>query len=147
MNTKRLLLTALVVFIVLEILSYLVHGVILASTYQMEEVQAAFRPEAEMMSKMWILYVTDIIWCFFFAFFFAKGYEGKGIMEGLRFGFYIGLFWSLVSSYQSYTFYLLPYSLAFQWFIYGMIISLLLGIVAALVYKPAAPVQTQEATA
>jgi len=32
----------------------------------------------------------------------------------------------------------MPYSLAFQWFIYGMIMSLILGVVAALLYKPAA---------
>ncbi|OGU48296.1 MAG: hypothetical protein A2000_02300 [Ignavibacteria bacterium GWB2_36_8] len=137
MNTKRLLITALVVFVLLEVMSYLIHGVILASTYQMDEVKVAFRPEEEMMGKMWIVYVTDIIWSFFFAFFFAKGYEGKGIMEGLRFGFYIGLFWSLVSAYQSYAFIPMPYSLSFQWFIYGMIQALILGIVASLVYKPA----------
>ena len=147
MNTKRLLLTALVVFIVLEVLGYLVHGVILASTYQMEDVKVAFRPEAEMMSKMWIMYLTDIIWSFFFAFFFAKGYEGRGIMEGVQFGFYIGLFWSLVFSYQSYAFVPMPYFLSFQWFIYGMIISIILGIAAALVYKPATAAQTQAAAA
>jgi len=45
MNTKRLLITALVVFVLLEVMSYLIHGVILASTYQMDEVKVAFRPE------------------------------------------------------------------------------------------------------
>jgi len=71
MNTKRLLLTALVVYILLEVLNYLVHGVILASTYQMEGIKEAFRPEAEMNSMMWITYLVDIVWAFFFAFFFA----------------------------------------------------------------------------
>ena len=137
MNTKRLLLTALVVYILLEVLNFLVHGVILASTYQMEGIKEAFRPEAEMMSKMWIMWVTDIIWAFFFTFFFAKGYEGKGIMEGVRFGFYIGLFWGLVSAYSNYVVIPIPYSLAFQWFICTMIVSIILGIVAALLYKPA----------
>ena len=94
---------------------------------------------------MWIMYVTDIIWSFFFAFFFVKGYEGKGIMEGLRFGFYIGLFWSLVSAYQSYAFVPMPYSLALKWFIFGMIESLILGVVAALVYKPASAAKTEPA--
>jgi hypothetical protein len=146
MNTKKLLLTTLVVFVLLEITGYLIHEVILSSTYQMEEVKSAFRTEAEMNSNMWIVWVTDIIWSFFFAFFFAKGYEGKGIMEGLRFGFYIGLFWALVSSYQSYAFIPMPYFLALQWFIFGMIQSLILGVAAALVYKPATAAQTQAAT-
>jgi hypothetical protein len=137
MNTKRLLLTALVVYILLEVLNFLVHGVILASTYQMEGVKEAFRPEAEMNGMMWIMYVIDIIWAFFFAFFFAKGYEGKGIMEGVRFGLYIGLFWGLVSAYGSYVTIPIPYSLALQWFIYSLIVSIILGIAAVLVYKPA----------
>ena len=137
MNTKKLLLTFIVVFILLEVMNYVIHMGILASTYQMEEVKAAFRPEAEMNSNMWIVWVTDLIWSFFFVFFFVKGYEGKGIMEGIRFGFYMGLFWSLVSAYQSYAFVPMPYSLAFRWFIFGMIEMLILGVVAALVYKPA----------
>ena len=145
MNTKKLLVTFIVVYILLEAMGYLIHGVILSSTYEMEEVKAAFRPEAEMNSNMWIVWLTDLVWAFFFVFFFAKGYEGKGIMEGLRFGFYMGLFWSLVSSYQSYAFIPMPYSLAFQWFIFGMITMLILGVVAALVYKPATA--SQPATA
>jgi uncharacterized membrane protein YvlD (DUF360 family) len=146
MNTKRLLLTALVVYILLEVLNYLVHGVILASTYQMEEIKEAFRPEAEMNSMMWITYLVDIVWAFFFAFFFAKGYEGRGIMEGLRFGFYIGLFWGLVSAYSYYTAIAIPASLAFQWFISTLIVSLILGVAAALIYKPATATQTEPAT-
>ena len=136
MNTKRLLLTALVVYILLEVLNYLIHGVILASTYQMEGVKEAFRPEAEMNSMMWIMFITDIIWAFFFAFFFAKGYERKGIMEGVRFGLYIGLFWGLVSAYGNYVVMPIPYFLALQWFISTLIVSIILGIAAALVYKP-----------
>ena len=147
MNTKKFWLTFIVIFILLEVLGFLVHGVLLKSTYQMEEVKAVFRPEAEMMSNMWIIWVTDFVWSFFFVFFFAKGYEGKGIMEGIRFGFYIGLFWGLVWAYQSYAFLPMPYSLAFQWFIYAMITSLILGAVASMVYKPATASQTQAATA
>lgn len=146
MNTKRLLLTALIVYILLEVLNYLVHGVILASTYRMEGIKEAFRPEEEMNSMMWLMYLIDIVWAFFFAFFFAKGYEGRGIMEGLRFGLYIGLFWGLVSAYSSYTVIPIPASLAFQWFISTLIVSLILGIAAALVYRPATATQTEPGT-
>jgi len=136
MNTKKLLITFIVVYVLLEVMGYLIHGVILASTYKLPEVADAFRSEAEMNSNMWIVWVLDLVWAFFFTFFFAKGYEGKGIMEGLRFGFYMGLFWALVSSYQSYAFVPMPGYLALQWFIFGMIQMLILGVVAALVYKP-----------
>ena len=42
----------------------------------------------------------------------------------------------MVSSYQSYAFVPMPYSLAFQWFIYGMIESLILGVVTTLINSP-----------
>ena len=145
MNTKKLLITFVVVYVLLEVMSYLIHGVILSSTYMSEEVKTAFRPEAEMNSNMWIVFVTDLIWSFFFVFFFAKGYEGRGIMEGLRFGFYIGLFWALVSSYQTYAFVPMPYSLALKWFIWGMIEMLILGVAAAVLYKPKEAVQAATA--
>jgi hypothetical protein len=147
MNTKKLLLSVLIVYILLEILNYLVHGVILSSTYQMEEVKAAFRPEAEMNSMMWIMFVVYFVWAFFFVFFFAKGYEGKGIMEGIRFGLYIGLFWGLVSAYGNYVVLPIPYYLAFQWFISSLVVSVILGAVTALVYKPAGAIHPQPAAA
>lgn len=138
MFTKKFFLTLLVVFIVLEALGFLVHTVLLSSQYESEELKAVFRSMEEMNARMWVMWVTDFIWCFFFVFFFAKGYENKGIMEGVRFGFYIGIFWGMVSAYQSYVIYPLPYSLTFQWFIYSLIIMIILGVVAALVFKPKA---------
>ena len=80
MNTKKFVLAFIVVYVLLELTNYLVHGVILASTYNSESVKELFR--SDMMSNMWIIWVTDLIWSFFFVFFFVKGYENKGIMEG-----------------------------------------------------------------
>lgn len=134
MDTKKLVLAFIVVFVVLEITNYLVHGVILSSTYMSEGVKEIFR--SDMSSNMWIIWVTDLIWSFFFVFFFVKGYENRGIMEGLRFGFYMGIFYGLVGSYQAYAMFPLPYSLAFQWFIYALIQFLILGLTASLIYKP-----------
>ncbi len=136
MNTKRFVLAFIVIFVLLEVMSYLVHSVILSSTYMSEGLKDIFRPEDQMNSYAWIIWVTDLIWSFFFVFFFVKGYENKGIMEGIRFGFYMGIFFSLVSSYQSFAIYPIPYSLAFQWFIYGLIEFLILGLIVSLIYKP-----------
>ncbi len=144
MNSKKLWLTFVVVYVVLEVTSYLIHGVLLIDTYQSEAVKEVFRSEEQMGSTMWIMWVTDLIWAFFFTFFFVKGYENKGIMEGVRFGIYMGLFVSLVVAYQNYAVLPIPYSLAIKWFIYGFIQSVILGITAALVYKPAAAETTSE---
>ncbi|MDQ7817499.1 MAG: hypothetical protein RDU14_10795 [Melioribacteraceae bacterium] len=136
MNIKKLLIAFIVVFIVLEVTNYLIHSVFLASAYASEEVSKVFRSMEEMESKMWIMWLVDIIWSFFFVFIFAKGYENKGIMEGIRYGIYMGLFIQLVAAYAQYAIYPLPYYLVLQWFIYGFIVYIILGIVTALIYKP-----------
>ena len=138
MNTKKLLLAFIIVYVIFEATNYLIHGVILAQTYLSQGVIDVFRGKADMESKMWVIFVTDLIWAFFFVFFFAKGYENKGIIEGVRFGFYIGLFHSLFYAYQNYALFPLLYSIVFQWFVFGMIQSILLGMVASILYKPKA---------
>jgi hypothetical protein len=90
-----------------------------------------------MESKMWIIGLVGFISAFLFTFLFTRGYEGKGIGEGLRFGLVIGLFTSIPMAYNSYATLPIPYSLAFQWFIYGTIATIILGAVVALIYRPA----------
>jgi len=138
MHTKKFWITMGAVFVVMEVLNFLIHGVMLADTYATEPLKSIFRSKEEMDGMMWIMLLMDLVWVYFFCFFFAKGYENKGIVEGLRFGLYIGLFWSMVFAYSSYAIYPLTYGIVFQWFIYGVIVSLILGVVASLVYKPAA---------
>lgn len=141
MNVKRLIIAFVVVFIVLELTNLLIHNVILASTYQKEEISKVFRTMQEIQSKMWVGWVIDIIWSFFFVFVFVKGYENKGWLEGLRYGIYIGLFISLPAAYYQYMVYPLPYYLTFQWFIYGLIQNIILGILTSLIYKKKEQVQ------
>jgi hypothetical protein len=134
MNKKRFFIAFIVIFILLEATNYLINNIILASTY--EQYKSIFRPMDDMMSKMWIIWVTDVVWSFFFVFFFVKGYENKGIGEGIRYGVYIGIFFGFVISYQNYVVYPVAYPLALQWFIYALIQALVLGIITSLIYKP-----------
>jgi hypothetical protein len=84
--------------------------------------------------------VLAIIGAFFFTFIFSKGYEGKGIMEGVRYGLYIGIWMASGMAYGSYSMINIPYSLALQWFIYGIIEYIVYGIVLSLVYGKQATV-------
>lgn len=136
MNQKKFWIAFIVIFIVYEVTNFLVHAVILGPAYQSEEAQALFRPMEVLESTQWLRLFTELVWSFFFTFIFVKGYENKGIMEGVKFGIYIGLFYSFVWAYQSYWMYPLPYSLAFQWFIFGLIQCVILGVLAAVIYKP-----------
>ena len=132
---KKLWIGFIVIFIAMAVLNMIIHGFILSSTYQTDEVSKIMRPESEMNSMMWIYYVVYIIQAFFFTFIFSKGYEGKGIIEGVRYGLYMGLLMATPMAYASYAMYPMPYSLALQWFIYGIIQYIILGVIIALVYK------------
>ncbi len=133
MNVKRYLAASVAVFIGAQVLEYLIHNVILRSLY--EETKHLWRPDME--SKMWIMWVVGLITSFLFVYIFSMGYERKGIMEGFRFGLVIGLFTALPMGYGTYVVIPIPYELAFKWFLYGTAEAIVLGIIAALVYKPA----------
>lgn len=134
MNIKRFVAASLAVFLVSQILEFLIHGVILKATY--DSLKHLWRPDME--SKMWIMYLVGFITSFLFTYIFVKGYENKGILEGVRFGVIIGLFTSIPMAYGTYAMIPIPYLLASHWFIYGMAETVAMGIVVALVYKPAA---------
>lgn len=132
MNVKRFISASIVVFVVFEALNFLIHGVILAGAYE----YTAELWRADMDQKMWIIYLGDLVKAFLFVFIFIKGYENKGWAEGLRYGFWIGLYVSIGMGFGSYAMYAIPFSMALQWFVYGVIQLVICGIVAAIIYKP-----------
>ncbi len=119
-----------VVFVVLALIEYIINTLFLASAY--EATANLWRPMAEM--KMWLFYIVYLFVAFFFTLIFSKGYEGKGAVEGLRYGFYVGMLMAVPMAYGSYAFMPIPYYLALQWFIYGLIEYIILGVVLALVW-------------
>jgi len=104
---------------------------ILASAYT--SLDHLWRPE--MNSLMWLYLLVGLFAAFMFVYIFTKGYEGKGLMEGLRFGIIIGLFVTIPNVFGQYFVYPLPFKLVVQWFAFGMIEFILIGVVAAALYK------------
>lgn len=131
---KKILLGFVAVFITLQILDGIVNLFILDAAYK--SISFLLRPEAEM--KYWILPIVGLFFSFFFTFIYSRGYEGKGILEGARYGLYIGLMIALPMSYGAYAMMPIPYSLALQWFIYGTIEYVIAGMVLAMVFRPKA---------
>ncbi len=132
---KKVWIGFIVVFVLMVILGYIIDTLILGSTY--ESLTNIWRPD--MQSKIWIFYLVMLFQAFFFSFIFSKGYEGKGIAEGVRYGLYIGIWLSVGMAYGSYAMIPIPYSLALQWFIYGVIQYIIYGIALALVFRKKAP--------
>ncbi len=139
MNWKRLFLAALAGYIFLQLSDFVFHGSMMSQTYEALAQSGVFRPEAEMIQYTWLMLLTGIVFSFFFTFIFARGYEGKGISEGIRFGLYITLFWVFVNAFNSFAIYPLPYSLAWMWILIGFIQMIIMGIIVSLVYKPKSP--------
>lgn len=121
-----------VVFILLVVLGMVIHGVLLSPIYS--TMEGMVRPQAEM--KMWIIFVVDAVIAYFFTLIFSKGYENKGIAEGVRYGLYIGLMFGISMAYGSYASMPIPYSLALQWFLYTIAQYIVCGIALAMVFKP-----------
>ena len=144
MNTKKWIITSLVVFVAATFMDFIINVLILGGAY--EATSHLWRPEVEMKQMMWIMWLSGLIWSFLFVYVFAKGYEGRGIMEGVRFGLIIGIFFTLPMSLGSYSFMPIPFSLAASWFITGVIEIVILGVLAALLYKPAAAPAVAEKT-
>jgi len=131
--SKKFWISFVATYVVYEILEFLIHGVLLKSTYMTEEVMKIMRSEADM--KMWIIYVAGLFFVFFFCLIFVKGMEGKGLMEGVRFGFYVGMMVSVPMAYVTYATQPIPYTMALQWFIYGLIECVVIGAAMAQLYQ------------
>jgi hypothetical protein len=136
--TKKFWMAFVAVFVAAEILSYVVYGLIMGPPFK--ALQNVWRSDAD--SLMWIYPVITLVGSFFFTFIFTKGYEGKGIMEGIRYGLYIGIWLSIGMAYGTYAMVAIPYGLTLEWFLLGIASNVVLGIVVSLVYgsksKPAA---------
>lgn len=134
MNNKTFWLGFLAVYIVWQILGYLIHGVLLQAHY--EALAPVFRPEGEMMDKMWLMYVSSALYLYLFCRIFTAGYQGKGMTEGVRFGLLLGLFFSIPAAMDQYVIYPISEAIAVLWFIAGVISFVIVGAVFAAIYRP-----------
>jgi len=132
MNIKRFFIAVLAILVAVVATNIIIHSFILMDTYV--SLKQIWRPD--MMNLMWIMYVTDLALAFLFVYIFTKGYENKGILEGIRYGLLMGLLLDGLGTFGQYMVYPIPLSLAVQWFVYGMIRFVILGIIVALIYRP-----------
>ena len=132
MNVKRFLAGGLAIFVVFQICDFIIHGLILGDIYM--SMTNVWRPD--MMSLMWIMYVSSFIFSYLMMYIFVKGYEDRGILEGVRFGILIGLMTYILGAFYQYALYPLPLSLVLKWAGYGFVEYILAGITAAAIYRP-----------
>ena len=119
-------------FLVILASDFVLHGVLLKDLYA--QTASAWRSEADMQAHMGYMLAGQAIAALFLVWIFAKGYEGKGLGEGVRFGLLIGAFGS-AHCFIQYAVTPIPCSLLCAW-VAGMLVqSVLAGLAAAAIYK------------
>ncbi|MBN1826705.1 MAG: hypothetical protein JW958_10590 [Candidatus Eisenbacteria bacterium] len=134
MRPRGILPAGVAVFIVYMILDWLLHGVFLESAYKAS--LPLWRPEAEMGRYAMVMWLGTLFYSFFFVFVFTKGYEGRGIAEGIRFGLYMGLLIGVPVTAGFWASMPIPNAIAGGWLAGGVIENMAVGAVAASIYRP-----------
>lgn len=132
MNIKRYLLASLVAFIVFQVTTFLIHGIILMDEYK--ALEKIWRPD--MMNWLWLMHTLDIPSTLIIVYIFTKGYENRGVAEGVRFGFWLGTLIWIGGGFATWITFPITFSLALKWFLYGVLQMMIVGIVIALIYRP-----------
>ena len=134
MKNKTFWIGFVAVFVVMQGLGYVIHEVMMGDTY--ERLASIFRPEAEINDMMWMMMVSGTVTIFMFCYIFTRGYEGKGIMEGVRFGALIGFLMAGPIAIDPHVIYPVPAEVASIWLISGIATLMVAGAVFAAIYKP-----------
>ena len=137
---KRTILAVLAVFIAWSALDFIIHQLILKGAY--EATANLWRPEAEMMAKMWVMYLAGLISAGAFVAIYACFVANKSVMTGLAYGLIFGVGVGAGMGYGSYVVMPIPYSMAFTWFAGAVIEAAVGGALAGLIIcKPSAPAE------
>jgi hypothetical protein len=132
---KKILLGGVVVFVAWEILDFVIHGLILGSTYATQP--NLFRPQAEM--KMGLLLVVTLIGALAFAAVYGWFVNPKSLATGVKYGLVWGFGGGVMMGYGTYGFMPIPHIMALAWFLGTWIEFTVAGLLAGLIIKPAVP--------
>ncbi len=133
MNTKRFIPSIIAVFTFVFIYEWILHGYLLAGLY--ESTPSLWRAKTEMPAYMNWLMLGQLVFTIMFCYIFLKGYENKGLMEGVRYGILIGLLF-IGPDMIFYAVQPLPANLVVYWCIGGLIEMIIAGVILASIYKP-----------
>jgi hypothetical protein len=119
---KRVSLAVIAVFVAWSVMDFLIHGVILASSYA--ATPSLWRPMNEM--KIPVLYISVLIAALSFVLVYAWFFARRGVLTGLRYGLLFGIGAGVSMGYGSYSVMPIPYHMALTWFL-GCVIEAAVG--------------------
>jgi len=108
------------------------HGFLLDPIYA--ESESLWRAKED--SIFWSLLLGQLLLPIIFLYIFLKGYENRGVWEGVRYGVLIGLLF-VPTNFIWYAVQPLPFILIVAWIVGGIIEMALAGAIVAKIYRPA----------
>ena len=128
---KRTVIAVVVVFIAWAILDFIIHGIILQSTY--EATASLWRPANEM--NMAHMYLVSLLFIVFFVLIYALLVEKKSLGSGIKYGILFGLGTGISMGFGSYCFMPIPLTLAWTWFFGAWIKATASGAIVGAILK------------
>jgi hypothetical protein len=134
MNTKRLVLALIVMFVAVFATNFLIHGVWLQSAYK--ETMNLWRSEPEMNARFVWMLLGQLLFASTFTVIWAAGFAEKQCAGcACSYGLLMALFFQ-AGTLINYVVMPLPPSLAVKWFVAGVAQGLVMGLLVYAVYKP-----------
>lgn len=128
---KRAIFSVVAVFIVWSILDFLIHGVLLNSTY--ESTAHLWRPMEEM--NMPLMYFVTLVFAICFVAIYALLIKQKSLVSGVKFGVLFGLATGISMGFGSYSYMPIPISLAWSWFFGTWVEVIVAGVIVGMLMK------------
>jgi hypothetical protein len=119
---KKTTISILAVFVVWSVMDFVIHGVILSSSYA--ATAALWRPMGEMKTSL--MHFTAFIASLTFVLIYSLLISQKGISTGLKYGVLFGLSVGVPMGYGSYSVLPIPYHMAFTW-CFGSVVEAIVG--------------------
>ena len=128
---KSIVLSIVAVFLAWSALDFVIHGVILQSSYQ--ATAQFWRPMNEM--KMGVMYVAVLIAAVAFVCVYARFFGPRGIRTGAEYGAWFGLGAGVSMGYGAYAVMPIPYAMAFAWFLGTLVEGIVGGIITGAIIR------------
>jgi len=130
---KQTILAIIAVFLTWSVFDFVIHGLLLADTYQ--ATAHLWRPEAEM--NMPLLSLVTLIFATGFVGIYSWFINAKSMAIAIKYGVVFGLAIGVSMGFGSYSYMPIPLDLAITWFIGTLVELSLAGVIIGLIIKPA----------
>jgi hypothetical protein len=128
---KRIVLAIVAVFVAWSALDFVIHGLILASSY--EATARLWRPMGEM--KFWVMHLAGLITAMSFVCIYGLLVAEKGIGTGVKYGLLFGLGTGVAMGFGTYSFLPIPLHMAVAWFIGTLVETLVGGVIVGSIIR------------